>query len=42
MLRELAVERFRFACLRCRRRWEHDYAVQHVTDEAGRIAGGVR
>ena len=35
MLRELAVERFRFSCHHCGHVWNDEYDVQHVDDGHG-------
>lgn len=35
MLKELAVERFQFACTHCEASWTADYDVQHVEDGHG-------
>lgn len=35
MLKELAVERFRFSCAHCGHSWLTDYDVQHVEDGHG-------
>jgi len=37
MLKELAVERLRFSCGRCRRSWQADYDVQHLEDAEGEV-----
>lgn len=35
MLREVAVERYRFSCAGCGHAWSTDYDVQHVEDGHG-------
>ena len=36
MLQEMSVDRFRFSCPHCGRRWMADYELRHVEDGHGK------